>query len=370
MKLQILQENLKSGLFVVGHIAGKNPNLPILNNVMIDANEGNIRLVSTNLEIGVSCLLRGKVDQAGTFTVDAKIFNDFISVLPNKKIDVNLDGEKLHIETDGYQTKINGQNSEEYPLIPTVERSLGFRVDLQKFKEALAQVIFAVSNSNTRLELTGILLNFIQNKIVMVSTDSYRLAEKSLEVKRIGEGDVSVIIPAKTMQEVLRIIGGSKSSISEIEVYINENQILFTYDSIEIVSRLIEGQYPDYKQIIPNASKTEAKVVVSDLSRAIKAASLFTKSGVNDINLDLPLGKNKLIISSASGQTGENITELEAQVGGEDNGVVVNYRYLMDGLNSANNDIVEIKVVDGNTPLIIRPQGIDDYLYLIMPIKQ
>ena len=370
MKLQLLQENLKTGLFVVSHVAGKNSNLPILNNILIEASENNIKLVSTNLEIGINYILRGKVLESGSFTVDAKIFSDYVNVLPNKKIDIILEDEKLLITTEGYQTKINGQSAEEYPLIPSVEKNNGFSVDLLKFKEALTQVVFAVSTSDTRLELTGVLLNLTSDNLTLVATDSYRLTEKKLKINKIGEGDASVIVPAKTMQEVLRVIGGSKSSVSDLEVYINDNQILFTYDSIEIISRIIEGQYPDYKQIIPTISKTEVKISTTSLVRAIKAASLFTKTGVNDINLDFPVNKDLAIVSSVSGQIGENITEVEAKTTGDDNGVVVNYRYIIDGLNNTNSDSVNLLVVDGNTPLVLKPEGVDDYLYIIMPIKQ
>jgi DNA polymerase-3 subunit beta len=370
MKLQILQENFKTALFVVSHIAGKNSNLPILNNILIEANGGNIKLVSTNLEIGINYSLRGKVETEGSFTVDAKILNDYVGVLPNKKIDLAQEGDKLLLATDNYQTKINGQSAEEYPLIPNVDKDDGFTVDLLKFKEALSQVVFAVSTSDTRLELTGVLMNIVGETLTLVATDSYRLTEKKINIQKIGERDLSVIVPAKTMQEVLRVIAGSKSAATDLNVYINDNQILFTYDSIEIVSRVIEGQYPDYKQIIPTISKTEANLSTMSLSRAIKAASLFTKSGVNDINLDFPKGKDKVIVSSASGLTGENITEVEAKTSGDDNGVVVNYRYIMDGLNNIHTDSVNLNVVDGNTPLVLRPDTGDDYLYIIMPIKQ
>lgn len=370
MKLQILQENFKTGLFVVSHIAGKNSNLPILNNILIEASSGNIKLVSTNLEMGISYILRGKVINDGAFTVDAKILNDYVSVLPNKKIDLDLEGDKLLLATDNYQTKINGQSAEEYPLIPSVDQTDGFAVDLLKFKEALSQVVFAVSTSDTRLELTGVLMNLNGDSLVLAATDSYRLTEKKIGIQKIGDRDLSVIVPAKTMQEVLRVIAGAKSTATDLNVYINDNQILFAYDSIEIVSRVIEGQYPDYKQIIPTISKTEAKLSVATLSRAIKAASLFTKSGVNDINLDFPMGKDLAIVSSASGLTGENITEVEAKTSGDDNGVVVNYRYIIDGLNNIHTDQVTLQVVDGSTPLVLRPDANDDYLYIIMPIKQ
>jgi DNA polymerase-3 subunit beta len=157
---------------------------------------------------------------------------------------------------------------------------------------------------------------------------------------------------------------------SEIKFYISENQILFTYGSTELVSRLIEGQYPDYQQIIPNNSKTRISINQQELVRAVKMASLFSKTGINDVNLDFPAGKNQVIISSVSGQTGENITNLEAKVSGDDNSIVVNYRYLLEGLNNIEKEIVKIEIIDSNTPCIIKPEQDDSYLYIIMPIKQ
>jgi DNA polymerase-3 subunit beta len=370
MKLQVIQENLKTGLFVVGHTAGKNPNLPILNNILIESFDNNIRLVSTNLEIGVKCLLRGKIETPGTFTVDGKIFYDYVNVLPNKKIDIELLGDKLFLNADGYQTKINGLPADEYPLIPEIDKNNGFVVDLQIFKEALSQVVFAVSGSDTRLELTGVFFSYSDDDLILAATDSYRLAEKRIPIKKIGNLSGSVIIPTKTVQEVLRIISGLRGVQSEMEVYVSDGQVAFVYDNIEIVSRVIDGQYPDYKQIIPLSHKTKAKLAVNDFARAIKASALFAKSGVNDISIDLPAGKNQVVVSAISGQSGENITEVEAQTNGDDNGVVVNHRYLSDGLSNLHSDYFNLFLVDGSTPVILRPENNDDYIYIIMPIKQ
>jgi DNA polymerase-3 subunit beta len=370
MKFQILQENLKNGLFIVSHTAGKSVNLPILHNILVEAKNGNIKLTSTNLEIGVSCLLRGKIEKEGLFTVDARIINDYIGALPNKKIDIELVDEQLLVVTDQQQTKINGQSAEDFPLIPVIDKDNGFEVDSRLLKEALGQVVFAVSQSDTRVELTGVLLVVKENSLVLVATDSYRLAEKKIPIKNIGKTEMSVIVPAKTIQEVLRIISGSKSSALDVMVYISDNQILFSYDTMEVVSRIIDGQYPDYTQIIPTIQKTSAKVILQELAKAVKAASIFSKNGVNDINLDLPLNKNELVVSAVSGQSGENISRVAAQIQGEDNGVVVNYRYLIDGLNNIETDTVLIGVVDANTPVVFRPEAVEGYLYIVMPIKQ
>ncbi len=375
MKISSLQENLKQGLFLVNHVAGKNLNLPILNNILIEARDGNIKLIATNLEIGIVSTIRGKIEEEGSYTVDSKIISDFIFLLPNKKIDLKQKENSLFIEAENNRTKISGQGAEEFPLIPSIEKRDFYSVNIQEFKKALSQVVFAVANSETRVELSGVLFNFSKDKLILVATDSYRLAEKKVLLKKeSSKEEKAAIVPAKTIQEIIRVLSnlkdGDSESEDEIKFYITENQIMFSIDPTELVSRLIEGQYPDYKQIIPGLGKTNIIANKNELIRAVKIASLFSKTGINDVNLDFPKGKNRIVVSSASGQSGENITEVEAMVDGDDNGVVLNYRYLLEGLNSVEGEGVKIEVIDGNTPCLIKPEKDDGYLYVIMPIKQ
>jgi len=375
LKIFSLQENLKQGLALVGHVSGKNVNLPILNNVLIRAEEGKIRLIATNLEIGVISTVRGKIEREGLFTVSSKIISDCINLLPNKKIGLEQKENDLLVDCENYQAKIKGQSAEEFPLIPEVDRKNYFSAEAEEVKRAISQVIFATALSETRLELSGVLFVFSGGNLTMAATDSYRLAEKKIKIKSSSEEEKKIIVPAKTLQELLRVLSVNlddevEEKNSEIRFYISENQILFTYGSTELVSRLIEGQYPDYQQIIPNNSKTKIFIDRQELIRAVKMASLFSKTGINDINLDFPAGKNQVVISSVSGQTGENITNLEARVSGDDNSIVVNYRYLLEGLSNIEKETVKIEVIDSNTPCIIRPEQDESHLYIIMPIKQ
>lgn len=375
MKITSLQENLKSGLLITSHIAGKNVNLPILNNILIEARDGNIRLTSTDLEIGITSVIRGKVEKEGVFTVDAKVISEFISLLPNNKVEMEQKDNNFLVKSENYKTVIKGQGAEDFPLIPRVEKKEYFRVKAADFRKALSQVIFAVSNSETRIELTGVLLNFQKDKFYLAATDSYRLAEKEIKVESNTKAEKKIIIPAKTLQELMRIMSAVKSEDlndenANIEFYLSDNQVSFTIANTELISRLIEGQYPDYQQIIPTKSETTAMIGRDELVRAVKAAAIFSKTGINDINLDFPVGKNKIIISSASSQTGENITELDAIVNGNDNGIVVNYRYLLDGINSIEGDNIKISVINGNTPCVLRPEKDSGHVYIIMPIKQ
>jgi len=380
MNLSILKENLKQGLFVVSHLAGKNVNLPILNNIMVEVKKEGVKLVTTNLEIGITNNLRGKVEKEGSFTVDSKIFSDYINLLPNKKIDLSNEDGFLKVVCENYKTKIKTEGVDDFPLIPQIDKGFVKKADVKEFKKALSKVVFAVANNESRMELSGVLFTFIKNKLILAATDSYRLAEKEIEV-RGDESEVEkksneerkIIIPAKTIQEVLRILSvfdGSSGDSGEMVFYINDNQILFTINGTELISRLIEGQYPDYKQIIPSSNKTSAIVSRSELVRAIKTSALFSKTGINDINLDFPEGKNQIIVSSTSGNTGENIAVVEAETKGIDNSTIINYQYLLDGLNNIDEDNIKIEVIDGNTPCSIKPLNEKGYVYIIMPIKQ
>lgn len=377
MKISSLQENLKNGLQLVGHIAGKNVNLPILNNILIKCNDDGIKLVTTDLELGITCSVRGKVEKEGEFTVEAKIISDFISLLPNNKVDLEVKENKLTIKSENYKTVIKGLSAEEYPLIPKIEKKSFFEVPIDEFKKALSQVIFAVSNSDNRLELTGVLFDFKNDELYLAATDSFRLAEKKIKIKKSNQEGVlnKIIIPAKTLQELVRILSNVKSEDfsnenKNLNIYISDNQILFTVGNVELISRLIDGQYPDYKQIIPINSKTTVIINKNELIRAVKTSSIFSKTGINDVNIDLPANKNKIIISSTSSQTGENVVELDAQVEGDDNGVVLNYKFLLDGINNINDESIKMKIVNSNTPCLLGSVKEDDYLYVIMPIKQ
>lgn len=374
LKIFSLQENLKQGLALVSHVAGKNVNLPILNNVLLKAEEGKIKLIATNLEIGIISAVRGKIETEGVFTVNSKIISDCVGLLPNKKVGLEHKDGNLLIDCENYQAKIKGQSAEEFPLIPEVDRKSYYSAKAAEVKSAISQVIFAAPLSDTRMELSGVLFSFTNSTLTLAATDSYRLAEKKIAVKGNGE-EKKIIVPAKTLQELLRVLSVSSDNEAEgegdeIKFYVSDNQILFTYGSTELVSRLIEGQYPDYQQIIPTNIKTTVMIDREELIRAVKMASLFSKTGINDVNLDFPADKNQVVVSSVSGQTGENITNLQAKVNGAENSIVVNYRYLLEGLGTIDKESVKIEVIDGNTPCLIRPEQDQGYLYIIMPIKQ
>jgi len=380
MKFSCTKENIKQGLNNVAHIAGKNVNLPILSNVLIKTSENVIQLIATDLEIGVQANIRGKVDAPGEFTVQAKLLLDYISLLPNERIDFELLENEIKITCKNYKTKIKGELSEDYPVIPHVEEKNNYSIDFDEFRKSVSEVLFAVANNETRIELSGVYVELNQNSITLAATDSYRLAEHKALYKNKGEHEERrVIIPAKTLQEVIRFsFGGSGDVVNSersdtvINIFLSDNQILFSYDNIKLVSRVIEGQYPDYRQIIPNVEQKKTNISFNrhELIRAIKASSLFSKNNVNDVKLDFVSGQNKVVVSSLNAQSGESVIEISAGVEGEGNNIVLNYRYLLDGLNILDCENVVLEVADASTPCVLKAEGRSDYLYIIMPIRQ
>lgn len=368
MKLYCTQENLSKGLNIVSHLAGKNTTLPILDNVLLRAEDGTINLSTTNLEMGISCQIRGKIEKEGKVTIPAKLFTDYINLLPNEKISIEESEKKIYLRCTDQETTIQGMSAEDYPLIPVLEKKNKIQINCVDFKEAIRETIFSAAYDETRPEISGVLIKIEDKKAKLVATDSYRLAERTIKIETKGQSPIETILPARTLQELLRVL--SVVTEENLEVYLAENQALFSFDEIEIISRVIEGRYPDYQQIIPKEHKTKVVAEKEGLLKTIKTTSLFSRSGVNDVTLKMKPAKQELVISAVNAQLGENVSRLKVAGEGEENEIVFNHRYLLDGLQNIASEKVVIEIINNTNPGVIRPQEKDDYLYLIMPIKQ
>lgn len=363
MQFSCTQENLHRALTIVSHLATKNISLPILNNILIHADRGSVRLTATNLEIGVSCLLRGKVESEGSFTVSGKLFSDYVGLLPKDRVDVVLEDKALKITAPGAKTTIRGIPPEEFPLIPQVKRDSTFSVPGSALRSAIARVIFAAASDEARPEISGVLLVVHHKTLTLAATDSYRLAEQLVELPATAK-DARIILPSRTLQEILRTLGDES-----VEISIDENQALFAYNDVEMTTRLIEGQYPDYTQIIPKEHQTTIEIGREDLVNAVKQASLFCKQGIYDVTLESD-GEKTLTVRAANTQAGEYEKALTAKTTGAPVSIVFNYRYLLDGLGSLTSESAVLELGGPANPGLIRPQGMKQTLYLIMPIRQ
>ncbi|MFA6099150.1 MAG: DNA polymerase III subunit beta [Patescibacteria group bacterium] len=368
MKVICTQENLNRGLQLVSHIASKNISLPILNNVLIKAEKGGIILMTTNLEIGVICKVRGKVEREGSFTVQAKTLSDYISLLPKENVAIELDNQSLKIEGKGSKTVMKGVESSEFPLIPEVASASNYQIKTKQLKDALSTVSFAVAIDETRPEISGVYFQFADNKLTLVSTDSYRLAEKEIDLGKNVSQPYNAIVPLRTIQELIRILGSEEGE--SVTISVNENQILFSFGECNLSSRIIEGKYPDYQQIIPKEHRTSAVVNTKSFINTVKRASLFCKPGGNDIMLKLSVGAKEVLVTANNLQIGESEARQEADLEGEDNNIIFNYRYLLDGLQNINDEECVFEMSSNTTPGLLRPKSDNTYVYIIMPIKQ
>lgn len=380
IKLSCLQENLSQGLNINSRLAGTSrTGLPILNNILLTAEKGFLKLSTTNLEMAIETKIRAKTEKTGKITVPAQLFNNYIDLLSNEAIKLETIKNELIIKSKNQKTKIKGIDAEEFPIIPQIEAQEKYLIKSSIFKDALEKTVFAISPTEVRIELSGALFSFNTpslNKLTIVATDSYRLTEKEIPLKKLKsavqskahgkeENKRNVIVPVKTLQEVLRTIKDKE----DVEIHLSENQILFIYRNTEIISRIISGEFPNYKQTIPEIFKTKINIDKDEFLNAVKGASFFSKLGINDISLKFLPQDNKLIVSSLNNQVGENVTTLKTEASGEDNEIVFNYRYLIDGLMNLDGGEISLEIVNNDTPGVIKSVNDKFYLYLIMPIK-
>ncbi len=369
------KDNLQKGLNIVSHISNKQVNLPVLQNAHIKAEGGGIVLSTTNLEIAIRVNLRGKIDRPGELTVPAKLFSDYVNLLPSERVDVEMVDTLLNVSCADTSTSINGIDAAEFPLIPTVETSSSFQIPASDFREALSQVLFSVSSNEARPQLSGVLMKFNENTVTLAATDSYRLSERVVKLANPVEIR-EVIVPSQTLQEVARMIQVLKDD-PEVEdiltLKLSDNQAVFEFGPVELTSRTIDGTYPDYTQIIPNQFATELVVGRDELVKAIKTASLFSRTGIFDVMLKVDPTAGKISVTANEATRGKNTASCDAEVKGGSNEVTVNFRYLLDGLNAMSSEGVTIKMIDGVNPCVVSPNGElekGSYQYIVMPIRQ
>lgn len=368
MKIICLQENLKKALSITEKIIGRNLTLPVLNNILFSIENNKIKIVSTNLEIGINCWINGKIEKEGSITIPAKLFSNLVNNLPNKKIELTAKNNKLTVNTDEFSANINTINADEFPIIPKINDKVLCVINGNLFKNSLAQVVEMASLSESRPEIAGIFMEFNKNSIKLAATDSFRLAEKNISAKFLSESDIknkSIIIPQRTIHELIRILGEIDN---EVKIILSGNQVLFDLNEVQIISRLIEGQYPDYKQIIPGSFKTQITVNKNELVKSIKTASLFSGK-INDIKLVVNPVKLLLEISAKNADVGENKSQIISKVEGDSLDINFNYKYLLEGLNNILSDKVIIEFNNSASPAVIKPVGDMSYIYVIMPIK-
>lgn len=374
MKFTCIKENLSAAMSLVTNLATKSVNLPILSNVLLRAGEQKVEVIATNLELAIAVTVRARVEVPGDFTVPARTLSDFINLLSDEKIELEQKENELVVSCGKSATKIKGMPADEYPVIPTAGDGQGFLISAEELRGGLNKVNIAAARNDIRPELSGVLFGFNledSGDLVLAATDSYRLAEKKIKIIQ-GKENFRVIVPGRAAQEVSHILAAPNELEAEknARIIVSDNQIAITFNNVQLVSRLVEGQYPDYTQIIPKDFKTSIAFTGAKMVKEIKAASIFTTVGVNAVSFDIDPAAGEVKIASTSTQTGEYRSGLDVEIKGEKNAILLNHRYLLDGLNTLDQDAGELKIINGDSPCVLRGAGDESYLYIVMPIRQ
>lgn len=362
MDLQVTQENLNKALSNVARVATGRSTLPILSNVLVQTDNNRLRISATNLDIAISQHVGTKVDKAGSLTVPARLFQDFINNLPKTTIHLKQEDHKLHITADSYKSTINGSPVDEYPVMPAIQDGQNFTIPAPKLKKALQQVIFAASSDEARPVLTAVYLHTQEGSLYLVATDSYRLAEKRVVALK---QEVGLLVPSSAMQDLLRIIGDQDGDVT---VTYDDQQVRFVVGEVELIARLIEGTYPDYRKLLPQTFASQATVPRDELITITKISGLFSRENAGSITVNTSEETKKLSVVSVASQVGENEASAEGDVKG-DGDITLNSRYMLEGLQALEGDQVSFCFNGKLEAIIMKNPKIDDYTHIVMPLK-
>ncbi len=372
MHINILQKKIKEGLSVTGRAVAKASTLPILKNIYFKTDGNYLCLTATDLEIAVKWWSLVNKEKEGEFLVNYETINSFINTLPNEKISFKSSDKNVQIVCGDYKTQINSIDHTDYPVVPEIKEKQKITLASNTLCAALINTVDIPSDSKIKPEISGVLFNYKDGEFSFVATDTYRLAEKKISVSE-KLSDFSVIIPQRTVREVINIF---KEVPSDVDILFSDNQVVFRAyleDSekpfIELTSKIIEGNYPDYKKIIPQQTTSQITVKREDFLNKIKAASVFSTK-VREVNFNVS-PKNKVInITSNNTDIGHYESTIKGEGEGDDIEVSFNYRFLIDGLSNITSSEVVLEISEDNKPGLLKPVGKDDYLYVIMPIKK
>ncbi len=365
MELSVTQENFSKALSAVGRVASTKTQLPILSNILLRTDGNRLLVAATNLEIATTQYIGAKIVKPGAITVPARLISEFVSSLPKGPIELRIVGENIHISSGKYHSIINGVIADDFPELPTIneESSVTYSINVEEFKQAVSQTILTSSNDSTRPVLTGVYWHSYEGWIYLAATDGYRLSERRL-VETTSE--VSAIIPTQTLQEVLRTI---VDTVDTIDVLFDETQVRFRINDAEVISRLVDGNFPDYRQLIPEKSDIVAVMNKSEFSRVTKVAGLFARESGGSVTVTVDSDKKSVSLHSIASELGENTSELDAEVTG-DGQVTLNSRYLSESLNVVDADTISFSFSGKLSPCIIKSTNADtNYYHVIMPLK-
>lgn len=363
MKVITTQDLLSKALSAVSRFVNPRGTLSVLGNVLLETKDGRLKISATNLELGIDYFIGAKIEAEGSLTVPARLLADYVGNLTEEKVELSAENNILSIKSTGAQSTINGIDPSEFPLIPEVAEGKYVTISSSGIKDIISKVAIAASHDDTRPILSGVLFHFKDPELKVAATDSYRLAELTMQFEKSSPEELKVVVPARALSELGRIV-----EADEVVVRTAENQVQFETDNLRLVSRLLEGEYPNYAQIIPEKLETKAVVDRAELMNKVRIASLFSQDAGFGVRLSFTAPGKIEIVAEAS-QVGDTHASLSAEVDGPSNEISFNARYLLDALGAISENKVTFETSGKLSPGLIRGNDTGGYLYVIMPLR-
>ncbi|HEY5488784.1 MAG TPA: DNA polymerase III subunit beta [Candidatus Limnocylindrales bacterium] len=370
MKLSVMQENLARGLQVVSRAVSSRSTLPVLANVLLRTEDAGLKLTATNLEIGITSWVAGRIDTEGALTVPARLFNDLVAGLPSgEKIDLESDGgTTLRIKAGRYQTQLRGIEADEFPVIPSPGERPTTRVSQKELRRALSEVVFAAATDEARPILTGVLTHLSGDKLTLAAADNYRIAVCTIPILDPVE-DTSLVVPARSYAELMRVLTDTDDPV-DFMLASSKSQVLMHVADVDIVSRLIDGQFPNYQQVLPSSHSTRAVVERDELLKAVRISALIASSAANVVRLKLGEEGTGTINIAAAADVGEAQTDVEAAIEGDAMQISFNAKYLQEALANLDYDQLALEFSGPLSPGVIKPtDAAAEYVHVIMPVR-
>lgn len=371
MKVQVLQENLQRGLLIVGRAVATRSTLPITANVFLGTDKGLVKLAATDLDIAISAWVGARIEEEGATTVPARLLSDFISSLPPAEVSLSIPdrSRQLKIECARNESSVNTMDAEDFPRIATITDGTTVELDPKALRRAIERVEFAAASDDSRPVLTGVQVKTDGSRLTFASADGFRLAVADLHLPNPPEQQFEVIIPARALREVARLISESNDPV-EMRINPQRTQVLFALTDIELVAQLIQGTFPNYSQLIPTERSTRATVNVDEFKRETRIAAIFARDGSGIIRLQIQAGNGgpgKLTVTARAEEIGDNVGDIDARVEGETSRIAFNSRYLTDVLNALQGEAT-LDMTSASSQGVFRQQGDGDYVHVVMPM--
>lgn len=373
MKVSCLQDNLAKGLSIVGRAVSPRSTLPVLGNVLLATEAGRLKLSATNLEIGINCWIGAKVEEEGATTAPARTFIDLVNALPPERVDMELmaSTQTLNLRAGRSEANIKCIDAQEFPIVPVPEGEAGVAIEPEVLRMAIDQVALAAATDESRPILTGVLAKFEDSQLTLAAADGFRLSVRTLSLPQPIPDPFSVIIPARALIELGRISSEQEDPVV-VTVTPTRNQVLFQLTDIVLVSQLIDGNFPDFRQIIPAERTTQTVVDTAVFLKACKTALIFARDAAHIARLHVKpaseLAAGHMIVSATSAETGDDVSELDANVEGEEIEIAFNVKYLIEVLSVAGAPQVALDTTTSSSPGVLRPVGDTDFTHVIMPM--